>query len=354
MDEGNERESRDFTANTRKSLFLELARRPEGAGTSEVYQRAIELGDKVTEEAYYNLARRLAHRGLLILTRSEQGTRYQLGAEDQWLEEDQLSQLIDPDYPLLAITIWRESLRQINEVPEEVWRELRERLRGESARELFHQAIVSYCDDFHAQIVDLVEFERTPTPALARLRQEAEDSRSLLLRLTKYGLGLSREAVNVPVSVNAAIREFKEQRVGSYVNEEILTQELARRIEPEAFICGAITNPEEQNLLIGAVDGSTRGGILSFLGEEGDFNVGHAPMIAINTSVGQIDRRLPIGNRTIPVFMRLPEKPEDMQRQDNRYTVMAKLLYPDLSDSKYMHSVGMRWICLNRRPRYVF
>jgi hypothetical protein len=94
-----------------------------------------------------------------------------------------------------------------------------------------------------------------------------------------------------------------------------------------------------QDDLVGAVDGSTRGGILSFLGEEGDLNVGYAPMVAINTSVGQVDRRLRLGSRTVPVFMRLPEKPEDMQRQDNRYTVMAKLLYPDLSDSKYMHSV---------------
>ena len=271
--------------------------------------------------------------------RSGQGTRYQLGAENQWLEEEQLSELIDPDYPLLAVTIWRESLRQINEVPEEVWRELRERLQGESARDLFHQAIVSYCDDFHAQIADLVEFEKTPPPVLARLRQEAEDSRSLLLRLTKHGLDLSQEAVKVPLSLDAAIAEFKQGRVASYVNGAILVEELARRIEPESFILEATAESPEQALLIGAVDGSTRGGILSFLGEEGDFNVGHAPMVAINTSVGQIDRRVRLGSRTVPVFMRLPEKPEDMQRQDNRHTVMAKLLYPDLSDSKYMHSV---------------
>jgi len=220
--------------------------------------------------------------------RSGQGTRYQLGAENQWLEEEQLSELIDPDYPLLAVTIWRESLRQINEVPEEVWRELRERLQGESARDLFHQAIVSYCDDFHAQIADLVEFEKTPPPVLARLRQEAEDSRSLLLRLTKHGLDLSQEAVKVPLSLDAAIAEFKQGRVASYVNGAILVEELARRIEPESFILEATAESPEQALLIGAVDGSTRGGILSFLGEEGDFNVGHAPMVAINTSVGQV------------------------------------------------------------------
>jgi len=75
-----------------------------------------------------------------------------------------------------------------------------------------------------------------------------------------------------------------------------------------------------------------------------EFNVGHAATISINTSVGQVDRRLRIGNRTVPVFTRLPEKPEDMQRQDNRYTVMAKLLYPDLSESEYAHSV---WNVMN-------
>jgi hypothetical protein len=62
-------------------------------------------------------------------------------------------------------------------------------------------------------------------------------------------------------------------------------------------------------------------------------------MIAINTAVGQIDRVLQEKRRSIPIFMRLPEKPEDMQRQDNRYTVMAKLLHPDQSDAQYMHSV---------------
>ncbi len=41
----------------------------------------------------------------------------------------------------------------------------------------------------------------------------------------------------------------------------------------------------------------------------------------------------------MPAFLRLPERPEDMQRQDNRYTVMAKLLFPDMSDAQYMHSV---------------
>src|SRR5439155_20524001 len=38
-------------------------------------------------------------------------------------------------------------------------------------------------------------------------------------------------------------------------------------------------------------------------------------------------------------FIRRPERPEDTQRLDNRYTVMAKLLYPDMTDAQYMHAV---------------
>jgi hypothetical protein len=55
--------------------------------------------------------------------------------------------------------------------------------------------------------------------------------------------------------------------------------------------------------------------------------------------VGQVNRSINKNDRTVPVFMRLPERPEDMQRQDNRYSIMAKLFFPDLSDSEYMHSV---------------
>jgi hypothetical protein len=62
-------------------------------------------------------------------------------------------------------------------------------------------------------------------------------------------------------------------------------------------------------------------------------------MIAINTAVGQVNRDVKVERRSAPAFLRLPEKPEDMQRQDNRYTVMAKMLYPDMSDAEYMHAV---------------
>lgn len=337
----DKREPKILSTAERKALLLELAGQPEGASVAEVYVRALELGDKVTEEAYYNIARRLVHRGLLTPNTSERGTRFTIGAsaESAWIEEDDLNALIDPEYPLLAITIWKESRRQINEVPEELWIELRNRLRGQQAPELFKRAILSYCEDFHAQIATLVEIEKDPTPELPRLRREAENSRLLLFRLAKFGLGLSREAIDVPPGLDVAISEFKKTRMKSYANESFLEKELARRIAPEQFVLDAREDSSARNLLIAAVDGSTRGGMLSFLGEEGDIGVGHAPMISINTSIGQVNRSLEVGNRTIPIFMRFPEKPEDMQRQDNRYTVMAKLLYPDLSDAQYMHAV---------------
>ena len=62
-------------------------------------------------------------------------------------------------------------------------------------------------------------------------------------------------------------------------------------------------------------------------------------MISINTSIGQVNRKIVVDGKEFPVFMRLPEKPEDIQQRDNRYTVMAKLFYPDLSDAQFMHSL---------------
>ncbi len=334
-------EARVFTSSARKALFLELAAGTDGTTPLEAHRRAKELGDSVTEEAYYNLARRLVHRGLLVSSETKKGARYKQGAnaDARWLEEDDLSALVDPDYPLLALTIWDESRRSINDVPETLWSELRERLKGESARELFNKAISSYCDDFHAQVGTLEELGRNPTPELASLRREAENGRQLLLRFVKYGLGISDEAIHLPLSVDIAIQEYRDTPNKGYVDHDLLQQELRRRISDEAFIVDIDQQYLDRNLLVGAVDGSTRGGVLSFLGDEGDFGIGHAPMIAINTAVGQINRSLQNGTLLTPIFLRLPEKPEDMQRQDNSFTVMAKLLYPDLSDAEYMHSV---------------
>jgi hypothetical protein len=330
-----------FTANRRKRLFIELAAQPDGATVAEVYRRASDQGDTVTEEAYYNLARRLVHRGLLKVEPGDGVTRFRMGADSDshWLEEEDLISMIDPEYPLLALPIWSESRRQIDDVQEDVWAELRERLCSETAPQLFAKAIQSYCDDFHAQIAELVRLGESESLELPRLKQEAENSRRLLERVVKFGLGLSDQAVHVPLSIDQAITGFRDARVKSYLDPAVLDQELARRVAPEPFVVEEFPSAPDRPFLIAAVDGSTRGGMLSFLGESGDLTVGHAPMISINTSVGQVNRAIARSGRTVPVFVRLPERPEDMQRQDNKYSIMAKLFFPDLSDSEYMHSV---------------
>ncbi len=330
-----------FTSTWRKDLFLKIAAEKAGTTPAEVHKAAVELGDSATEEAYYNIARRLAHRGLLCPVELEnKKTQYKVGApaEERWLEEDDLSGIIDPDYPFPAITIWDETRRHINELKESLWIELRERLKGKPAVDLFYKAIASYADDLHAQIQNLVRHEDRPTGEITGLRMEAENSCGLLFQFAKYGLGLSAEAVNCPFNVDSAIQDFKHGNIQAFVNEQILREELKRRIADEPLLVEEKIVLPENRLMIGAVDGSTRGGLLSFLGEEGDLNLGYAPMVSINTSIGQVDRALRLGIKNKPVFFRLPEKPEDMQRGDNRYTMMAKLFYPDMSDAEYMHS----------------
>lgn len=332
-----------FSSRRRRELFLNLAGRAEGATVAETYVHAQQLGDTATEEAYHNIARRLMHRSAVAVASVDDGrTRYvRVGTvEEHWLEEDELAELVDPDYPIVALAIWRESRHQISEVPEGVWVELRERLAGTNARALFVSAIQSYAEDFHSQISDLARTDTaTADPIeLARMRQHASDAHRLLLRFTKYGLGLSYEAVALPPSVDQAISEFRETALASYVDVALLTAEIARRVEDGPFV--QVARPGVGPLpLVGGVDGSTRGGLLSGVGEYGDFNVTHSPLVSINTAVGTINRNVRSGTREYTAFIRLPERPEDMQRRDNRHTVMAKLLHPDMSDAEYMHAV---------------
>ena len=94
-----------------------------------------------------------------------------------------------------------------------------------------------------------------------------------------------------------------------------------------------------------AVDGSTRGGLLTLTGEDGDLALGPAPSVSINTAAAQINRQIRTSNgRTHPAFLRLPEKPEDVQRRENRYSIMARLLFPDLTEAQYAHSL---WNAMN-------
>lgn len=348
-----------ISSKDRRELLLSMADRPNGTSVNEVHQAALEKGDHASIEAYHNLARRLMHRGLLSKHDSETGAIYKTvtaSSDSEWLEEDQLATLIDPEYPLLALTVWKESQRQLGDIPESLWIELRERLKGENAQELFINAIRSYCDDFRAQIANLTEemdlhnndYSRnhsaaevqTHTNELSNLKREAENSRLLLQRLVKYGLGISKEAVLVPLNVSEAVTLYQGDRSISFYDADLLAQEVKMRVSPENFICDIPEPQATSTLLIAATDGSTRSGVLNFLDETGDFVVSQAPTVTINTAIGQINRNVKHDEKKTSIFLRLPEKPEDMQRQDNKYTIMAKLFYPDLSDSEYMHSVS--------------
>ena len=343
MPEESEREF-GLTSKERQSIFLELAAKDGGATAQEAYERAIERGDDVTVEAFHNLGRRLTHRGLFVAEKRDRSTYYSVasGIDGQWLDEEHLASIVDPDYPLIALTVLRESLRQLRDVPESVWVELRERLKAEPAQDLFRRAIVDYADNLRDEMQNYnIESARPEaTKELPTLRQQIENLLRMLIALTKNGLGLSREAINLPVNVEAGLHEVKRNPGKSFYDEGRLVEEIAYRISAENMVVEARRYEEEdREPLVAAVDGSTRGGLLATQGEEGDLALGHAPMVSINTSVAQINRSIKVGNRLYPAFMRLPEKPEDMQQQENRYTVMAKLFYPDLTDSQYAHSL---------------
>jgi hypothetical protein len=336
--------TRVLTTREREDLFLKLASRPQGTTAPGVYQEAISHGDKVTKEAYQNLARRLVHRGILITDDTTHPTTYRVGqaVDGLWLEEEELASMVSDEYPILALPIWKESLRQIRQVPEEWWILLREKLALADGRTMFEQAIVSYCDDLGALIAMHAETtSNTGNPHdISRMREEGRNLVLLLQGLVRFGLGISSEAVRLPDNFDNAVQAIQDDPQARPVECDValLREELACRIEAGEFVKSA-PHEEVANLLVSAVDGSTRSGVMSFMGEEDDFYVGHAPMISINTAVGQVNRRLTIGADELPVFTRLPEKPEDMQQRDNKYTVMAKLFFPDLSDAEYMHSL---------------
>ena len=337
------REEITFDKKRREALFLELAGQQDGVTARAVYEVALSRGDQATEEAYYNLARRLEHRGLIVVREQKPAKKYGIGqaVDAQWLEEEDLADLVSDEYPLLTLPIWREAQRQINEVPEELWIELRERLFSKDAQDLFARAIKSYGDDLHAAF-KLLRHEMTVDGGLKEVTRQKEELRNnlqLLQNLVKYGLGISAEAVSLPSSVDAGLELAKDEAVPVVrISEDLLRNELSRRVSKESFIVPVSVNPQRA-YLTAAVDGSTRGGMMFSGGPEADFFVGHSPMVTVNTCVGQINRSVRIDGQQYPAFLRLPEKPEDMQQRDNRYTFMAKIFYPDLSDSVYARGV---------------
>jgi hypothetical protein len=298
-------------------------------------------------EAFHNLGRRLVHRGLLVNAGSRgRQTVFKVSSDvdGQWLDEEQLAAIIDPEYPLIALTVVREARRQLRAIPEAVWVEVRTRLKSANAQQLFFEEIRSYADDLRDALDEYLIESKPGASNLGPLRGQIEASILLLKQITKYGLGLSNEAIRVPPNFLAGLEEVRRRPNAPFYSDDILRDEIGRRVSNEMFIVDVPAGAPNPKMLIAAVDGSTRGGLLTLEGEAGDFALGHAPSISINTSTAQINRRIKVGGREYPAFLRLPEKPEDMQQRDNRYTVMAKLFFPDLSESQYAHSI---WNAMN-------
>src|SRR5262249_44065868 len=160
---------------------------------------------------------------------------------------------------------WREAVQNVRDIPESVWIELRERLLGVEARGLFRDAIISYSDDLNAQLTQLADADESKRAELARARKEADQSLRLLVGLTKYGLGLSREAIRLPANIDRGLRLIADRVEPVRVDRERLEEELARRVEagPVLSIVAKPAGKLPRTTIIGAVDGSTRGGLLS-------------------------------------------------------------------------------------------
>lgn len=333
-----------MTPQARQALFLEMAQSSEGATAQQIYEKGAERGDDVSIEAYFNLGRRLAHRGMLKAEKSGNRTVYfaKVDPNATWLDEEHIASVVDPEYPLLALTVYRESLRQIRHIPEEIWIEARHRLANIDCRELFYAAITSYADNLKCEVEDYArERAKAPNaPHLPKMRRSVDRTLNLLIGLCKNGLGLSKEAIDLPSGIDIATEMFisDEDLPEQYYNSEKLREEIARRIEPGPVIRDTGEIEANIDLVIAGVDGSTMGGLLSLDGISGDFSFGLPPQISINTSTGVLNKNIKRGDVQAPVFLRLPEKPEDMQQRDNRYTIMAKMFYPDLTDSEYVHS----------------
>src|SRR4051812_8263072 len=112
-----------FSSRQREEMFLRMAKRKDGTTAQEVFEEGKKSGDGVTVEAYHNLGRRLVHRGVMVADKSDRQTRYAVGenGESQWLDEEQIASIVNPDYPLIALTVVQEAVRQLNSVPESAW-----------------------------------------------------------------------------------------------------------------------------------------------------------------------------------------------------------------------------------------
>lgn len=287
----------------RQTLFLELAARPDGATAQQVFEEALKRGDTVTIEAFHNLGRRLVHRGLLVHGESSgRQTVYKSGApvDGEWLDEEQLASIIDPEYPLIAVTVIKEVTRELNAVPNSVWEEVRTRLRSANARTLFFGGIKAYADDLN----DALQQYRTDEAKLSasertRLRSEIEGNIVLLKGITKYGLGLSKEAIRIPSTFEVGLRGLRDGANDTFYTEDLLKEEIDKRVADETFVVDVPSSTPDNQILIAAVDGASRGGLLALEGEDGDYTLGQAPAVSINTSVAQTNRQIQSRNEGV-------------------------------------------------------
>ena len=325
----------------RQKLFLELAGREGGITAEEVYEKASSLGDSATPEAYYNMGRRLAHKGILLAEKRGRKTFYSqgAGAEGIWLTENEIRDLIDPDMPLISLSAIELNSENIRNIREDTWIKIRKLLSGVNARELFFEGIKSLAD--HVIVVAQDRYRMEDNRSTRDDQNELEESLQLLKTVCKQGLGLSQDALIVP-DANRLLRKIKEKSIDCLYNEDYLKDELDRRIENAPCIVEVDESVKvaERNYLAAAIDGSSRSGITGYKEPLYDLSVGVSPDVSVQTSVALINRQVKTGSETKPVFSRLPEKPEDMQQQENRFTVMNRMFHPELSDSEYLHAVS--------------
>ena len=132
--------------------------------------------------------------------------------DGHWLEEEELAAWVSDEYPLLALPIWKESQRQLRDIPEEVWVLLREKVSVESAPDLFQKAIISYCDYLDALLREISENSALGADPREISKQKAEARNWLALASRPWsstGLAFSIEAVSLPESVEQALEELE-------------------------------------------------------------------------------------------------------------------------------------------------
>src|SRR6266403_1129416 len=255
-------QSNGFTSKQREELFVRLSKRKAGATAQDVFDEGRKLGDNVTIEAYHNLGRRLVHRGVLVADKSERQTKYNLSdrGEDQWLDEDQIAAISNTAYPLIALAVVQEPVRQLTSVPESAWVEVRERLRSVNARQLFVDAIFGYCQNLRDEVENytLEQVASPQSPDLPRLRQKIENELTMLKGVVKFGLGLSIAAVRLPFNFEGALVEWnKNGQDTQFCNKAELTAEINQRVEDAVVIADVENVAEDPGLFIAAVDGSS-------------------------------------------------------------------------------------------------